>query len=73
MSCLIYTKANSVDNNFMTFFLFLQETGFDISCKLYPLETVCMECQTLIPGKENTSKYCLLKILTRMPSVAVAG
>ena len=35
-----------------------------------PLETICMECQTLFPGKikKNISK-CLLKILLRVLSV----
>ena len=26
---------------------FSQETGFDISCKLSPVETICMKCQIL--------------------------
>ena len=38
----------------MTFFimlLFSQVTGFDISCILSQLETVCMKCQILLAGK----------------------
>ena len=27
--------------------VFPQKTGFVISCKLCPMETICMECQTL--------------------------
>ena len=27
---------------------FSQKTGFDISCKLSPMKTICMTCQTLI-------------------------
>ena len=31
--------------NWWQYSYFSQETGFDISCKLSPLETMCMECQ----------------------------
>ena len=37
------------------FFLFSQTTGFDISCKLFPLETICMKCQILFSGKIGIS------------------
>ena len=30
------------------FSFFSQKTGFDISCKLSPLETICMKCQNLL-------------------------
>ena len=33
-----------------------QKTGFDISCKLSPLETICMKCQILFSGK-NKKKF----------------
>ena len=41
----------------------LKKTGFDISCKLPPMEAVCMNCQSLFSGKnkKNISKYYLLK------------
>ena len=39
--------ANSADSKLMTFFLFFPEAGFDISCKLSPLETICKKCQIL--------------------------
>ena len=49
------------------------KTGFDISCRLYPLETICMKCQNLFSGpkkeKKIISKYCLLKFLPRVLSV----
>ena len=32
---------------------FSQKTGFDISCKLSPLETICMKCQMLFSGKNK--------------------
>ena len=35
------------------YFYFSQETGFDISCKLSPLETICMKCQILFSGENN--------------------
>ena len=42
--------------------------SIDISCKLSPLETICMKCPILFPGKKEKNKYfkCrLLKILRR--------
>ena len=49
--------ANSADNKLKYFFsYFSQKTGFDISCKLSLLETVCMKCQTLFPGKKKKKK-----------------
>ena len=51
--------------------LLSQKTGFDISCKLSPKETICMKCQILFSGKnkKNISKCRLLKILPRVLSV----
>ena len=37
------------------FFLLLPEIGFNISCELSPLETVCMKCQNLFSGKNKGS------------------
>ena len=37
----------------MFFSDFSQKTGFDIPCKLSPLETICMECQILFSGKNK--------------------
>ena len=58
---------NSADDTLMVVFLifFSQETGFDTSCKLSPLQTFCMECQNLFSGenKKNISVCRLLKIL----------
>ena len=34
------------------FSYFSQKTGFDISCKLSPKETICMKCQILLSGKK---------------------
>ena len=49
----ILDKKNSADKIFKIFFLFFPETGFDISCKLSPQETICMKCQSLFSGKKN--------------------
>ena len=38
------------------FLFFPRTTGFDSSCKLSPLETICMKCQNPISGK-NKKKY----------------
>ena len=35
----------------IVFLFFSQVTGFDISCTLSQLETVCMKCQILLAGK----------------------
>ena len=53
------------------FSYFSQKTGFDISCKLSPEETICMKYQILFSGKnkKNISKCRLLKILPRVLSV----
>ena len=60
--------------NWWFFFFFSQKTGFDISCKLSPIETICMKCQILFSGK-NKKKYIsichLLKFLPRVLSVNV--
>ena len=44
------TWANSADDKVMPF---SQKTGFDISCKLSPLETICLKCQKLFSGYFN--------------------
>ena len=46
-------KANSEDDKLMTFSYFSQKTGFDLSCKLSPLETICMKGQILFFGKDK--------------------
>ena len=57
------------------FSYFSQKTGFEISCKLSPVETICMKCQTLFSGKskKNISKFCLLEILLRVLSINLLG
>ena len=48
---------------FAVFVFFFSKTGFDISCKSTPLETICMKCQIQFPGtnKKNISKCFPLK------------
>ena len=41
------------------FSYFSQKTGFDIPCKLSPMETICMKCQILFSEK-NKKKINLL-------------
>ena len=44
--------VNSADDKLVIFFLiFSQKKGFDISCKLSSVETICMKCQILFSGK----------------------
>ena len=65
--------ANSADGKLMiSFFIFPQKAGFNISSKLSPLETICMKCQNLFlvnKNNNNISTYLLLKNLPRMLSV----
>ena len=37
--------------NWWNFLIFSKKTGFDFSCKLSPMETICMKCQILFSGK----------------------
>ena len=42
----------SADNILKYFSYFSEKTDFDISCKLSPMETVCIKCQILF-SREN--------------------
>ena len=63
---LIFTAlwANSADDKLIFFIYFSLKTGFDISCKLSLMETMCMKCQNSFSGKnkKNISIHCLLKV-----------
>ena len=61
--------------NWWYFSYFSQKTGFDISCKLSPLETICMKCQSCFLSKirKNISICCLLKILPRVLSLNISS
>ena len=48
------------------FSYFSQKTRLDISCKLSPMETICMKCQILFSEKNKKNiSICLLKIFTQ--------
>ena len=55
----------------LIFFLLFPETGFYISCKLSPLETICTKYQILFSGKtKKIISICrLLQILSRVLSI----
>ena len=56
----------SADDILKYFSYFSQKTGFDISCKLSPLETICMKCQILFWGKiRKISPICRLLNMPR--------
>ena len=38
---------------YLTMSYFSQKTGFDISCKLSPFESICTKCQELFSGKNK--------------------
>ena len=44
---------STTDNILKHFSYFSQKTGFDSSCKLSPMETICMKCQILFSGKNK--------------------
>ena len=46
------------------FSYFPWKTGFDILCKLSPVETICMKCQILFP--EKNMKYILNCLLQKI-------
>ena len=68
LQVLVYALALwvkfSADDILKYFSYFSQKTGLDISCKLSPLETICMKCHILFSGKykKNISKCRLLKM-----------
>ena len=41
------------DNESQLYFYFSQKTGLDTSCKLSPMETICMKCQILFSGRSK--------------------
>ena len=67
--------GDSADDKLMTFFYFSQKTGFDISCKLSPVETICMNGQNLFSGEKKKKKKkiskCLLKFLPRVININI--
>ena len=56
-SCTVKEKK-STDDIFKYFYFsdLFQKTGFDITCKLSPKETVCMKCQILFSQKKKKKK-----------------
>ena len=45
--------SNFSRQHFKIFFLLFQKTGFEFSCKLSPMETICMKCQNLFSWKNK--------------------
>ena len=45
-------------DDFIFFYLFFQEIGFDISCKSSSLETISMKCQNLFSGENHQFVVC---------------
>ena len=52
-------KIKQTTSKYFSFF-FSQKTGFDISCKLSPLETICMIYQILFSWKTKKNNINLL-------------
>ena len=51
-------SANNILKYFFSYFSW--KTGFDVSCKLSPKETICMKCQNLFSGKNKKNIINLL-------------
>ena len=45
-----FLLVNSADDKFMIFSYYFQKIDLNIPCKLSPLETICIECQSLFSG-----------------------
>ena len=66
-------KKFSTDDNLKYFSYFSQKTGFDISCILSPMETICMKCQILMSGnnKKNVTNLSSAEVAQRVPVVKI--
>ena len=55
----------------LKFFSYFPKTGFDISCKLSPVETICTKCQILFSGKnkKKISPICLGPVVQSVVSL----
>ena len=55
INCLTLSTLGKIFSwwHIAVFFLFFQKIDFDISCKLSPMETICMKCQILISWKNK--------------------
>ena len=51
--CLAHWIKFSAEEILKYFLYISQKTGFDISCKLSPVETFCMKCPILFSGKKK--------------------
>ena len=60
---LYHSGLIQTDDKLICFLIFSQKIVFDIQCKLFPKEIICMKCQKLFSGgknKENILKCCRL-------------
>ena len=51
--CLALWVKISADDILKYFYYLSQKTSFDMSCKLSPMETICMKCQILFCRKNK--------------------
>ena len=64
LKTLVNFSADDKLKYLVVFFSF-RKTGIDISCKLSPLETICMKCQILFPGENK-------KTITKLSSAELS-
>ena len=70
MKCQILFSGTADD--ILKYFLYIsQKTGFDILCKLSPMESICMKCQILFSGKnkKNITKLSSAELAKRVVKV----
>ena len=66
-------KKLSIQQFKIFFYYFSQKLSFDISCKLFPQETMCMKCQSLVSekNKKNIINYLSAEFVKRVLKVIV--
>ena len=57
----IFRVKFSADDIWKSFFFLIFPRKFDISCKLFLKDTICMKCQTSFSGRNKVFETCLLK------------
>ena len=72
---IVSTPASIPGKNFSRrhindiFLIFPRKTGFDIACKLSPLETICMKCQNLFSGENRDILICRIVLTAKATSI----
>ena len=75
VALMLSTLGKNFSRQFKIFSYFSQKTGFGISCKVSPLETLCMICQIMFSEKNkkniNLSSAELAQRVVKVKNVLV--